>query len=126
MLPEVDRACGLIVAAATQLTFSVRSPMLTAITVGMQVKLFYYIVTAFLDSCIVLALVGLSIARCSKRKCGRGMQRGWTTGRLFSADPHLSLTALRASMSRTSLVPAASIHQSWVSVTTSLVEKLVN
>ena len=39
MLPDVERACGFIVSAATQLTFSVRSPMLTAITVGMQVGL---------------------------------------------------------------------------------------
>ena len=40
MLPEVDRACSMIVSAATQLTFTARSPMLSVLTVSMQVRAF--------------------------------------------------------------------------------------
>ena len=37
MLPNVDRACSRIVSAAAQLIFSARSPMLSVMTVAMQV-----------------------------------------------------------------------------------------
>ena len=38
MLPEVDRSCALIVSAAMQLIFAVRSPMQSVLAVAMQVR----------------------------------------------------------------------------------------
>lgn len=43
MLPDVEKACLLIVSAAAQLTAAVRSPMLSALAVGMQVCVLYYV-----------------------------------------------------------------------------------
>lgn len=38
MLPNVEEACSHIVAAAAQLTFAVRSPMMSVLVAGMQVR----------------------------------------------------------------------------------------
>ena len=40
MIPDVDKACALIVSAAYQLISSVRSPMATVIAIATQVNLF--------------------------------------------------------------------------------------
>ena len=37
MLPDVDKACSLIISAASQLIYSVRSPMLSIVAVATQV-----------------------------------------------------------------------------------------
>lgn len=37
-LPEVEKACSLAISAATQLVFSLRSPMASVVTTGIQVK----------------------------------------------------------------------------------------
>ena len=39
MIPAVDRACTLIVSAAYQLIFTARSPMLSMISISMQVSM---------------------------------------------------------------------------------------
>ena len=41
MLPEVEKACALIVSATAQLAFAVRSPLQSIVTVALQVRAYF-------------------------------------------------------------------------------------
>lgn len=83
-VPEIERACSMIVAAATQLVYSARSPMASISTVVLQVifQTDFPKKNATLKHNLTVCFnrVFGSRYRC---ECGRSLQRSRTTGELL-------------------------------------------